>query len=239
MNRFTLPVSLLLIVFTYSNLFAQSQIDFVLGLGANHWQLKMSDETKSAQKLKERVHGQFSKPEQRIGVNYRYMGKSAIGFKTGLRLLVSGFRTYDLISLESDERKELKMSTVNNNEPNVKYDYDYFFLELPMMARWIYSVHGCDAFLEAGASLNSYLGTRVRTTDRDPNDIKESKIFSENVNPLHVKLLFSTGVSTELAESLPVFIQLVGNYQLNPIKNGDWEEKSFGFGVETGVRWIF
>lgn len=239
MNRFTRPVSLLIIVFTSSTLFSQSQIDFVYGIGANHWQVKMAADAKEEGLLKERIHGQFSKPEQRIGINYRFKGKFPISLRTGMRFLVSGFRTYDLMSLENEEKKQLRMSAVDKNTNKIKFDYDYFFLELPFVGRWVYSEHGCDAFVEAGASLNGYLGTRVRTSESDLNEDRESKIFSEQVNPLHVKLLFSTGVSTELAAAIPVFIQLVGSYQLNPIKNGVWEERSFGFGIETGVRWQF
>lgn len=169
----------------------------------------------------------------RLGFDYsRFLGNS-IYLKSGVRVLNPSYRTIQLFSIDEEFRAELKAADLTRKR---LYTQKYYFLEVPLHIRYVYTFRNCRSFVETGITTQYYLGT-ILSTNRAGNE--EVHKLREDIFPLYFSGVLAIGAEYELKNGIPVFIQLITRYQINSIQKGMASERLISLGIEAGTRYYF
>ena len=99
------------------------------------------------------------------------------------------------------------------------------------MLRYVYTKSWCKSYIEGGISTNYYLQTRI--TPPNESDVPNEWLqVQENINRWSWMANLAIGAEFWFADQIPVFIQMTGRYQLNPIQNENIAERFVGLGIE-------
>ena len=177
-------------------------------------------------------------PSYRFGIDYNFALNEKWFLKSGGRFFQSGYRTEDLDLFKPQDIDALER--ISQNQTVEVVEFKYSFLEIPMMARWVYSGNRCKSFLEFGLSGNVYLNSKIRATGEEGMNSSRSFVkLEDKITPLHLTANMSIGGEFWITKELPAFIQLTGRSQINKLKSNGTKQRNIGIGVHSGLRYLF
>lgn len=187
------------------------------------------------QLIANRQKNEVPKFNYRIGVNYSYFLTDKLFIKSGIRLSNPGFKT-GLIA-DFDPTSNINLVEKIHQDDGIEAQFEYIFLEIPTLIRYVYSGTWCRSFLEAGFSSNFYLHSIITKTHQDGT--KERTITQEEIRRYNLIGNLSLGAEMEITKDIAWFIQLNGRYQFANLRRSQITERIGSAGVETGVRFLF
>lgn len=221
------------------NLIHKNSIDIISGieLSANIIEPNSADieDFKTVRKISPRSS---INPSYRFGIDYNFALGEKWFLKSGGRFFQSGYRTENLDLFNSDDLEVLKRISQNKTIETIAYKYN--FLEIPLMARWVYSGNRCKSFIEFGMSGNIYLSSKIRIhEDKGLNDLSPFAKLKEENALFHLTANLSIGGEFWITKELPAFIQLTGRSQINKLKSKGTKQRNIGIGIQSGLRYLF
>lgn len=181
----------------------------------------------------------------RIGINYNRRLTPKWVLKTGLRLVSMGY-TRDLRNTPP-LRWGSEWNGINYvPDPNLphqlkRFNYNYYFLEIPIVIRFEMGSGNWRPFLEGGIAPNIYLTSRSRL--KLENESNANIARDKNIRTAHLVPNLTFGFNRKLNEHHVLFIQTTGRYHVTPSsKSPDNEillENLYAIGVESGIRFHF
>jgi len=219
------------------NLRKKNTIDFVFGLDYGFRAIKGDERAPQVATLLDNRRGQeIPKLNYRIGFNYTFYLSETLMLKSGLRFTNPGFRT-GLISTYDptvDINEFPKQWDRNGN----RYQFNYLFVEIPMMLRYVYSKNWCKSYVEFGLSSNIYMKSLILERIIEEEAVNKSFV-TEDINRFNVLVNFAIGAEMQLDRNFVSFVQLMTRYQLTNLRKSQLKEYIGGLGIESGVRFAF
>ena len=178
----------------------------------------------------------------RFGLNYNQRLSKKIFLKTGLRVANQGYTSGKMTGLrwtnelQEGENGEFIYVPDPSLPHEIQFFYEYWFLEIPLIARYEFNEKRWSPFVEAGLSSNIYLRARTRQVT-DLSDSKYSNIeVGDSFNKIQLVGNASFGVNFEATESFRIFAQSVFRYHLTKTVDSAVKEHLYNVGIEVGVR---
>jgi len=188
------------------------------------------------QMMSNREDHENQKLNYRFGFNY-YQGLTpALSLKTGLRFANPGFiiNSVESFDLEQDINEVEKEFTLWGPE----YKYDYQMIEIPLGAKYTLIGTTCEPYFEAGIAPTFYRQTLVREVGFEEAYRSKTKV-QEAIREVNFIGFASVGGNMNLSDNMSSFIQMVGRYQLNDLREGPIVERIISMGLEAGVRYYW
>ncbi len=171
--------------------------------------------------------------DYRIGFNYNRLLAKNFHFKTGVRFARFGYRTDTGNFQFPNQHDGMGGFAGNTSNENPKIGYDFYFVELPIVARYELKKEKFVPFFEMGVApqflVNSNASFRI-TTNMIFN--QESFIY-RNFNVLSIA---SVGMNYKFREQVQLFAQASFRYQLRSLVQGNFNEYLYNGGLEFGIR---
>ncbi len=117
--------------------------------------------------------------------------------------------------------------------PNERLDMWNVFIEVPLMARYVFSERKLVPYAEAGLSTNYYLQSKIKETFLGDTETFKGRV--EELRPVNFALVFAAGIQYRYSAKQSLFVQPVLRYQLNSVEEVT-ENRGLGFGMELGWR---
>jgi len=177
-------------------------------------------------------------PTYRFGLDYNFALGQKWFLKSGGRFFQSGYTTNNLSYFEPDDLEALKRFSQNQVVDEVEYKYN--FLQIPLVARWVYSGNRCKSFFEFGVEGNLHLNSKIRNyQEKGLGDLAQFVRLQENITPFHWGIMMSIGGEFWITKELPAFIQLNGRSQISKLETDGIKQKVIGMGIQSGIRYLF
>ncbi|MEM9918235.1 MAG: outer membrane beta-barrel protein [Bacteroidota bacterium] len=210
-------------------------IDLVLGIDYGFRTFKhLGEPEDQLAVVRQRSHIEKPSYNLRIGFNYNRLLSDRWAIKTGLRLINPGFRSGSSIDIR--EGDDWKLENSQFAQDGYDYRFQYLFLEIPTMFRYVYSRNWCKSYLEAGLSHNFYLHSKI-------NQQREGEAQSfkgrQNLKPYNISAALAIGGEILLERQWSIFIQMGAHYQLTPLREQQVKEYLVSLGLESGWRMMF
>jgi len=173
----------------------------------------------------------------RGGLNYNQPITSQFFLKTGLRLASVGYK--------GENNTDVRWPSENNGgtwvpDPALPRElqliYDYWFLEIPIAARWEMNNKKVIPFFELGIAPSIYMTTKTisktelgRTTQLERNSFP-------TFNKVHFVGLAAFGINYVISDYLQVFGQPTARYHITGTSRSSVNENLFNIGLELGLR---
>ncbi len=175
----------------------------------------------------------------RLGVNYSKFLQTNAYIKTGLRLNMPAFISSILPTLPSETSTAFKeqrdQEIAETDIQGYRFKVRQYKAEIPLLVRYHFMSDKCAVFIEGGLSTEIYLGSTVNTTKKR----SRAKVVQIDTDLINVQTVLSIGSEWNLAEELPLFIQMTARYNPFTYTAGGREIKEFGMGAEIGTRKYF
>ena len=215
-----------------------SSFDFIFGIENSYRILKSSSEEPIVQGiLVDRDNRELKKSNWRVGFNYNKRLSNNFVLKTGIRLASVGYK---------DEKKtDLRWpSEIGPNgymfDPSLPHELqlirDYWFLEIPVAARFEITKKKFSPFLEFGVSPTVYISTRTKQITDIDTKVTYQRGGTSDYNNVHLVGFASLGVNYSLNDKFQLFGQGIYRYHLTKLIDAPIEENLYNYGVEVGVR---
>lgn len=177
------------------------------------------------------------KPNYRTGLNVSIRMSEKLWLKSGFRFASVGYKSktqYDLVYPDEYDPVTGEPIFQPALPREVRYTYNYWFLEMPVMARWIFSEKKFVPYAEFGFSGIYYLTTRTRYTTEHENLVYR---LESPVNSIYqVTANLGVGINVYLGPMSSMFIQPNFRYHLSSTAQAPLREHLFNFGTEIGYR---
>lgn len=224
------------IFFCSLTLFSQVKFSFNYGLGVGTKQINPAVDSYDSEALALRKRTELLQPDHEFGINVHHtLKRSRVDLIAGIAFRSSGFTTHKLVSPNQENFDDMASWRNQENAKRSIYKLEDYYVHVPILAHWVYHQGHCDAFVEVGLSNAIYLGSKLTISELHNEKNSASLNLSIPTSPFYSELSLATGVTTRIADLIPFFIKLKGNYQLNETTRGEWAERRFGFGVMAGV----
>ena len=149
---------------------------------------------------------------------------------TGLRLFLSGYAQVKDFHWPSEVTPD---GTYSADLPIDRLAINHLFLEVPLLARYLFSAGKCTPYIETGISTNYYLTTGVK--ERLEGGTKKFRERNDAVRPVHFTGHLDAGLQYRYSDRQALFVQAALRYQLNTIEEGS-ENPGIGYGLNFGWR---
>ena len=113
---------------------------------------------------------------------------------------------------------------------------DYWFIEIPVAARFEFSNKKFSPFIELGVSPSVYLTTRTKTVTDIGTDVTYQKGGTADYNNMHLVGFTSFGVNYSLNDKFQLFGQGIYRYHFTKLVDAPISEHLYNYGLEVGVR---
>ena len=218
------------------NLSTKNTIDLIVG--ADYSYRTIGGDPRIAgvrQSISHRSRQEKPKSNYRFGFNYSYYLTDRFYLKSGVRLSNPGFKTGPVNSYNptldiNSFDKQLLLA-------GERLEFNYILIEIPYVMRYVYSLNWCRSYLEAGFSSNIYLHTQIKTKTIGQELLSHRK--HEQIRKHNLLVNLSIGGEMVLSRDMSWFVQIIGRYQLDNLRQSDLIEKIGSLGVESGVRFEF
>lgn len=178
-----------------------------------------------------------SKTNYRTGLNVNVRMSEKLWLKSGFRFASVGYKSktqYDLVYPDEYDPVTGEPIFQPSLPREVRYTYNYWFLELPVMARWIFSPKKFVPYAELGFSGIYYLTTRTRYTTETEDLVYRLESPVNSVYQVTANL--GVGINVYTGPRSNMFIQPNFRYHLSSTAQAPLRENLFNVGVEVGYR---
>jgi len=221
------------------NLQHKASVDFLLGYD---YSIRMLNEDVvedvAIQILANRKRNENPKDAIRIGFNFNYNLTEDLYFKTGLRYTNPGFKTSPIVLFDpevDDINTFTKTSITRLDSIGNSLKYNYNFIEIPLVIRYVYSVQFCRAYIEGGFSGNLYSASRIKREFIDGRIVRTN--IKEDIKTFNLAAHFSVGADLLVEDDYSIFLQFNTKLFFNDIRNVPIEERMVSIGFATGFRY--
>lgn len=219
---------------------AQSRvsIDILGGFEVSNRHLSNTSEDEFAVEIfdkREREEG--PKANYRTGLNVSIRMSDKLWLKSGFRFASVGYTSktqYNLVFPDEYDPVTGEPILQPSLPREVRYTYNYWFLEMPVMARWIFSEKKFVPYAEFGFSGIYYLTTRTRYTTETENLVYRLESPVNSVYQVTANL--GVGINVYVSPMSNMFVQPNFRYHLSTTAQAPLREHLFNFGVEIGYR---
>lgn len=176
-----------------------------------------------------------------VGINYNIKIGSNLYFRTGLRFANKG---YNSRKFDNDHKWGIQsqngvfnpnIPSGEKEKPNSQFKYHYFFIEIPLVARYEFlHKNKLSFYAEAGGAASYYM--KSVTVQKLGSDRKLIKINDEAINNIQISTIFSVGANYQLNYKTQLFLQPTFNYNLTDLVSAPVNEHLYSAGLEFGCR---
>ncbi|MFZ2901196.1 MAG: outer membrane beta-barrel protein [Saprospiraceae bacterium] len=229
----SLLVALPFIAFSQPN----STVDLVGGADYAFRFLKNTTEDPATQVVMDvREQDEFGKLNFRAGFNYNRRLFGPLWLRTGLRWASVGYVVQDVDDLRwpSEFDPNTGAYTPDPNLPHeLRLTREYWFIEVPLVARLETGKKKLKSFFEIGVSPHVYLTSRTKQV----TDLETKQDFGTgDVNTLSLAGIVSIGFQYQAGKRTALFFQPIFRYHLTPLSDAPIRENLYNYGLEIGVR---
>lgn len=172
-----------------------------------------------------------------LGFNYNRKISRKWYLKTGIRFAVLGYETGIRYLYWPSEYDDEGNFVDDPDLPSaVKWDFDYFFLEVPILFRYEWNQKTWIPFVEAGISPSIYLTTKQTTFSGGERTQEYGDQTFMHLNRFHMAGNFSLGISRNISTNWQLFGQSVFRYHLTTLADSIIEEYLYSLSWEMGIR---
>ncbi len=170
----------------------------------------------------------------RAGVDFHFRLSDRWWLKTGLRAARMGYDGGTISGFTWPSEFETGEYVFDPTLPHsVHYTYDYWFLEIPITGRYVFSKGRWAPYAEMGVSPMIHLKS-VHQANYDVGP--DHKSTYQSCPPINLFAQAAVGVQYETGSGRQLFVQPTYRLQLNSLKDVQIEERLFAFGLEFGAR---
>jgi len=235
----TLLIQLLLVIIptlTFGQI--NSSVDFIFGLESSYRTLKNTSDDAVVQNIIQiRNSTELNKLNWRFGFNYNKRLSTKFVLKTGIRLASVGYKFEKMTDLRWP-------SEIGPNgymfDPSLPHELeliqDYWFIEIPVAARFELSKKKFAPFIEMGVSPSIYMTTRTKTITDIDSKTTTQRGGTGDYNNMHLVGFTSFGVNYSLNDKFQLFGQGIYRYHFTKLVDAPIAENLYNYGLEIGVR---
>jgi len=214
-----------------------NSIDLILGADFGFRTIDKQNASQAATKeYQNRNELETYKMNYRFGLNYIHGVSKTLSIKTGIRLSNPGFSVQGIEDIDLNQSINTIEKQISTNQEGSVFHYGYQLVEIPLGLRYTLTKNSCEPFFELGISTNLYWRTIVRRQKFNQRGYSRAIIKEDEINKLNYVGFLSMGGNINLSRNFSAFTQLIARYQLNNLRKGKLVEKTFGLGLEFGVR---
>lgn len=218
-----------------------SSFDFIVGVENSH-RYNLNSNRFNSISLEVNSYGarseyELKKKGWRIGFNYNRTLFESWQLKLGFRIANGGFLGPQL----NDVELQVQQAGVSGSSAGpVLVDrfqkrYNFYFLEIPLAARYEFNDAKFSPFVEYGIAPNILIGSQV--TEITNNSKKNVQM--EDLTRVHMVAFISAGFNFHYNEGGTIFFQPIYRYHFTTLQvNSSWEDHLYNFGFELGLRRI-
>lgn len=182
-----------------------------------------------------------AKVNWRFGFNYNKRLTDKLFLKTGLRFVRTGYNGIKQTDLRwGSEYDDMGGWTPDPSLPHeIQFIYDYYFIEVPIAARYEANKKQLSPFFEFGVYPLVHLTRRIETiTDLDTKiEFHENNVTG--VNTLHILASVSGGINYAFNDQFQLFGQVAFRHHITKLVDAPLREYLINSGLEFGVRkWL-
>lgn len=172
-----------------------------------------------------------------LGLNYNRKISEKWYFKTGVRFAVLGYETGIRYLYWPSEYDDEGNFVDDPDLPSaVKWDFDYFFLEIPILFRYELNQKTWAPFVEAGLSPSFHLTTKQTTFSNGERIVEYDDEAFVQLNRFHIVGNLSLGINRKLSTNWQLFGQSVFRCHLTKAVDNIVREYLYSLGWEMGIR---
>lgn len=222
-----------------------TSIDIVGGTDYAYRTMHLSiDEAIYTSIIERRNADETAKLNWRCGVTYNISVADNLYFKSGAHVSRFGYNGSALSAglkfpNQHDGDGGFDPDAYSGESSSFSIDYHYFFVEMPMIARYEMPIGKFSTFLELGLVPSAFLISQstVSTDLGATNDANPA--VDTRFNRLHLFSLVSVGVNYDVTKAIQLFTQPVVRYDLVALSNARIKEHLYSLGLEFGARRMF
>lgn len=215
-----------------------SSLDFVAGLDYSFRTLSAEASDSTLQSIIDsRNDRETAKLNWRTGFNYNKRLTGNIYLKTGVRLSNLGYKSeYTVAGIWPGEHDGNGQGNPIVTTDEFKFVYDYWFLELPIAARYELNNKKWSPFIEIGFAPSIFLTGRTEKTQNGETSISYGDPINTGTNTLHLSGFLSVGVNYTVNNNIQLFGQTSFRYHLTPLADTSITGNLYNYGIEFGAR---
>jgi len=217
-------------------------IDFVGGFDYTYRTLDTDSQEEIFVNLVEDRNGdEAARANWRVGVNYNKKLTKSIFLKTGLRLASKGYKGETQGGLRWGSQHDGMGGFDPDADPEsgfeeVQINTNYWFLSIPIAARFEFNEKKWSPFVEVGLVPSIYLVTRNQQIAEEESSTMSFNEIPAGLNRIHFVGFASFGLNYTLNEKLQLFGQPSFRYHITTLADAPLDEHLYSVGIELGVR---
>jgi len=229
---------LLLIIPFLSSAQMNSSFDFIVGIEQSYRSLSLApDAFVPINIIDLRDTNESAKFNWRIGFNYNKRLSNKFFLKSGIRLASVGYK--------GEKQTDLRWPSEISQEgymydPSLFHElqlvYNYWFIEVPLVARYEFSSKKFSPFLEAGVSPSYYLTTRTTTITDLGTSTTSMRGGNSPFTNLHLVGVLSLGANYDITDQMQLFGQVIYRRHFSKLVVAPIQEYLYNYGLEFGIR---
>lgn len=225
-----LPVS----VFSQMN----SSIDFVFGLEESYRSLSTTSEDPIVTGILNQRNGkEIRKQNWRLGFNYNKRLTKSLFLKSGIRLASVGYYDEKLSDLRWPSEIGPNGFELDPSLPHkIHNSTNYWFLEIPLAARYEISHARFSPFIELALSPSVYLTTRIKKETDINTEVTFKRSSNSDFSTVHLVGSASFGSNYTINNKFQLFGQVAYRKHFTKLVDAPIIEKLYNYGLEFGIR---
>lgn len=227
-------ISLFLVLpfFAFSQI--KSSIDFMTGIEYSYRFLKTSSNDEAINSILDYRDGESGKLNFRAGFNYNQRISKKFHIKTGVRFASIGYKSVKGSRYgEIDPSPGLPTYEIPGEFQHIR---DYWFLELPIIARFEFNEKKISPFIEFGISSNIYLTTKIKIIRDDITRTEFYDSAKSDFNRMYFSSNLSFGFNYHHSSKMIFFFQPIFRYHFTKLVDSPIKEYLYNLGIELGLR---
>lgn len=214
-------------------------IDVIGGMDYSYRSLSASGEDATSMGIIEiRDNIEIGNVSWRVGFNYNLRLTNKVFLKTGLRFASVGYKEKKRTGLRWGSEYDGEGGWIP--DPSLPHEIqlvdDYWFTEIPIVARYEINQKKLSPFFELGISPTIFLAARLRRKNDIGSDTEFLNTEVHRFNRFHLVGFISFGLNYSLNDNYQLFGQPAFRYHFTDLVDNPIGERLYNFGIEVGVR---
>ena len=215
-----------------------SSIDFIAGIDHSYRVLGVSPGSDSLHFIVDVRQQEKAKSNFRVGFNFNKRVTSKISLKTGIRLASVGY----IVNEDDNLHWPSEHDGMGGWKPDpslhhtLKFVEDYWFIEIPLVARFELNQKKLAPFIEVGVMPNFYLTTRVVQELGSTKKVEYREENHPQFNPVSIAGNICAGLNYNLSPNFQLFGQSIARYHFTKTFDAPIVEHLYNVGIECGIR---